>query len=184
MLTLSSLVENDVLTLWKRTNYNDTLWPFIVNSAARHLEVRIDDAVYVDLCAIAPNGDAETMLRAYFERHAHNVALWVDGAILIFDKDDPDRVMRSYVGVPPSFYRMMGGVFVVSVVLALIGGAAFLARLFADSELLDVVLVGALFFFLANATLGIASILLGCHRMQRDDTAVAALPVILYIPVL
>lgn len=184
MFPLSKAVEHNVLTLWKRTNYNDTLWPFIVNHEMRHLEVRIDDTVYVDLCAMAPNGDAESMLRAYFERHAHNVALWVDGAILIFDKDNRTHLERSYIGVSASFYRMICGVFAASVALALIGGAAFLARLFVDSEWLDILLVGTLFFFLANAAIGIASVLLGCHRMQRDDAIVAGLPVIVYIPVL
>lgn len=182
--TLSRATEAAILELWKRTNYNATMWPFIMAPTHRHLELRIDDAVYVDLCAIAPAGDTETMLRAYFARHANNIAMWVDGSLLIFDKDDAELLSRSYLRISPSFFRMIRAVFALSVVLLAIGAVAFLTRLFVDSEIVDAVLVLAVFFFLANATVGIGSILLGCHRLYRDDTVIASLPAIHYIEIL
>ncbi len=189
-------MEQDVLDLLKHTNYNDTMWPFIAAPAQRHIELRIDDAVYVDLCALAPSGDAETMLRAYFARHARNVALWVDGNILIFDKDDGERAAvngvdrdhiipsRSYIRIAPSFYRMIRVVFALSIAFLTVGALAFLVRLFVDSEIVDALLVMSIFAFLANATAGIASVLLGCHRLHRDEIAIAALPSIHYIDIL
>lgn len=181
----SKRLDHEILEIWKKTNYNDILWSFITDVNERHLEVRIHGEVLDALRTLTFDGDTSGMLGDYFTRAAANISLWIDSDILIFDKDErTENVYRSYVKVPAFFIKVMYVVFTMSAVLLFVTTICFVLRLVITSEILDAGLVLALFAFLVNATIGIASVLFGWHRLRRDEQALEEMVTLSFIPIL